>query len=92
MKDEIDILKKLEDLTAQLNHVFSKRGRHVFARYPLTFALLIFFGVVMVTDGVRDMIKEIPFFKDNPSIMLLAGLLVLVITGSLYKKLSKGEE
>ena len=47
MKDEIDILKKLEDLTAQLNHVFSKRGRHVFARYPLTFALLIFFTDIL---------------------------------------------
>ena len=92
MKDEIDILKKLEDLTAQLNHIFSKKGRHVFARYPLTFALLIVFGVIMVTDGIKDLLREIPIFKENPSIMLVGGLLVLVITGTLYKKLNKGEE
>ena len=43
MKDEIDILKKIEDLTARLNQIFSEKGKNVFERYPLTFALLIFF-------------------------------------------------
>ncbi|MEI7765538.1 MAG: hypothetical protein WCI93_03055 [bacterium] len=91
MKDEIDILKKIEDLTARLNQIFSEKGKNVFERYPLTFALLIFFGVVMVTDGVKDLLQEIPIFKNSPVVMLVAGILVLVVTGTLYKKLNKGE-
>ena len=47
-KDQIDILKKLEDLTAKINQLFSEKGRNVFSRYPLLFALLIVFGVTMV--------------------------------------------
>ena len=91
-KEEIDLLKKIENLTARLNQIFGKKGRHVFSRYPLTFALLIVFGVVMITDAMKDILAEIPIFKNNPFVMLLAGLLVLVITGTLYKKLNKGEE
>ena len=47
MNNEIDVLKKIEDLTARLNEIFGKKGRHIFGRYPLTFAILIFFGVIM---------------------------------------------
>jgi len=92
MKEEIDLLKKVEDLTARLNQIFGKKGRYVFGRYPLTFALLIVFGVVMVTEGVKELLREIEFFKNKPFTMLLIGLLILVITGTLYKKLNKGEE
>ena len=89
--EEIDLLKRFEELTAELNKTFSKRGKNVFGRYPLTFALLIFFGVVMVTEGIKDLLKEIPFFENNPWVMFSFGLLILIITGSVYKKLNKGE-
>ena len=88
-KEEIDILKKLEDLTAKMNQLFSEKGKNVFSRYPLLFALLIVFGVTMVTEGMKDMLAEVQFFHDKPFIMLLMGLLVLIITGTLYKKLEK---
>jgi len=45
----------------------------------------------MVTDGVKDLLQEIPIFKNSPVVMLVAGILVLVVTGTLYKKLNKGE-
>ncbi len=88
-KDQLDILKKLEDLTAKINQLFSEKGRNVFSRYPLLFALLIVFGVTMVTQGIKDMLNEIPIFQDSPFIMLLFGMLILIITGTLYKKLEK---
>ncbi len=88
-KDQIDILKKLEDLTAKINQLFSEKGRNVFSRYPLLFALLIVFGVTMVTQGIKDMLSEISFFQNSPLAMLLFGMLILIITGTLYKKLEK---
>ena len=87
MKEDIDLLKRVEELTAKLNQIFGERGRHFFVRYPLTFAILIVFGVTMVTEGMKLMLLEVPFFHDKPFMMLLAGILVLVITGTLYKKL-----
>ncbi len=92
MNNEVDLLRKVEELTAKLNQVFGEKGRHFFVRYPLTFAILIVFGVVMVTEGIKLWLLEIPFFKDKPYMMLLGGLLVLIITGSLYKKLRKIKE
>ncbi len=89
MSIELDLLKKVEELTARMNELFGHKTKHVFMRYPLTFALLIVFGVVMVTDGVKQLLLEIPLFKNSPFIMLLTGILVLIITGTLYKKLNK---
>ncbi len=88
-KEEIDILKKLEDLTARLNQLFGEKGRNVFGRYPLLFALLIVFGVTMVTQGIKDFLEQISFFHNNPFVMILLGLIILIITGTLYKKLAK---
>ena len=89
MKGELDLLKKIEELTAKLNQIFGQKGRNVFGRYPLTFALLIVFGVVMVTDGMKEFLLQIPFFRNSPLVMIFAGLIVLLITGTLYKKLNK---
>ena len=88
-KEEIDILKKLEDLTARINQLFSEKGKNVFSRYPLLFALLIVFGVTMVTEGMKDLLSKVALFQNSPLVMLLMGLLVLIITGTLYKKLEK---
>lgn len=88
-KEEIDLLKKVEELTARLNQSFSERGKQVFSRYPLTFALLVVFGVTMVSQGVKDLLLSISFLKNEPWIMLLTGIIVLLITGTLYRKLNK---
>lgn len=88
-KDQIDLLKKIEELTAQLNKLFSERGRAVFNRYPLSFALLVVFGATMVSQGIKDLLLKWDFFKNQPLYMLLFGIVILVVTGTLYKKLQK---
>ncbi len=86
---EIDLLKKVEEVTAKLNQEFSERGQSVFSRYPLTFALLVVFGVTMVSQGVKDLLVSVSFLKNQPWVMLFAGILILLITGTLYKRLNK---
>ena len=88
-KEEIDLLKKVEDLTVKANQIFGEKSKNVFLRYPMTFALLILFGVTMVSQGVKDLLMEIHFLKNNPFVMLGIGLFILIITGTLYKKLKK---
>ncbi|MFA6325028.1 MAG: hypothetical protein WCX46_02260 [Candidatus Paceibacterota bacterium] len=89
MHEKVDILKGIEDTTAKVNKVFGEKGRDVFSRYPLTFALLIVFGATLVTQGIKDLLLSIPFLKNSPFTMLGLGLLILIITGTLYKKLKK---
>lgn len=88
-KENLDLLKKVEELTAKLNQVFGQKGKVIFTRYPLAFALLVVFGATMVSQGVKDLLLEISIFKNQPWIMLGVGIIVLIITGTLYKKLNK---
>lgn len=87
---QIDLLKKAEESTAKLNQLFNEKGKPVFFRYPLLFAMLVIVGATMVSMGVKELLLEITTLKNNPSIMLLAGFLILIATGTLFKKLKKG--
>ncbi|MFH0890581.1 MAG: hypothetical protein V1856_00935 [Candidatus Liptonbacteria bacterium] len=90
-KDQIglDILKHLEELSKQINGFMSARTRSVFKRYPLTFLLLILVGVVALSEGIKILITHISFFDGHPIRLILAGLVILIITGTLYRKLDK---
>lgn len=56
-------------------------------RFPLLFTLLGAFGLVATFYGFEGIIDRIDLFSDNPVILLLVGILALMLTGSLYKKL-----
>lgn len=58
-----------------------------FGRFPLLFTLLGAFGLVATLYGFERIIDRIDLLADNPFILLGVGLLALIITGSLYKKL-----
>lgn len=88
-KEQLDLLKKVETLTSNLNRLFNEKGRFVFSRYPLTFALLVVFGATLVSQGMKDLLLQIHFFQNKPLAMLISGILVLIITGTLYRKLNK---
>jgi hypothetical protein len=88
-KYEIDLLKRIERLTEEVNEMMMVRSKSVFTRYPLTFALLILFGVVAVGEGAKGILEQIPFFANSPLYLLAFGLIILIVTGTLYKKLDK---
>ncbi len=88
-KLSIDILKHLENISSKVNQVMSSHTKTVFERYPITFALLILFGVIAVHEGVKGILKEVGLLELNPWYLLVAGIGILTITGTLYKKLDK---
>ena len=72
-----------EQVVSRLSH-----GRqNAFQRFPLLFTLLAAFGVVATTDGFQRLMSKIPLMANNPYITLIIGLITLLITGTLYKKL-----
>lgn len=58
-----------------------------FRRHPLLFALLGTFGVVATFYGFQHILEDIPLLANHPYIALIVGLLILLATGKLYKKL-----
>ena len=66
---------------------FVNRRDHAFARFPLLFTLLATFGVVATFYGFNGILEKIPLLARDPYISLAIGILILVVTGKLYKKL-----
>ena len=56
-------------------------------KFPILITLLGTFGFVSVLYGFEKMIDNIDFFVSHPIVLFVTGLVILAITGSLYKKL-----
>lgn len=56
-------------------------------RFPFLFLTLSTFGGVMIFYGFEKIIDATPFIADNPVSMIVLGILILMGTGAVYKKL-----
>lgn len=88
IKDQVDkvegnISKVLRDADERV----ARYREPAFRRFPLLFTILASFGLVATFYGFERMIDGIDLFSENPVILLFTGIAVLIITGSLYKKL-----
>ena len=86
-KDIKDTEHTLIKKEAEIVHKLGQTRERVFEKYPLVFTLLGSFGLVATFYGFENVIDEIDIFADNPFILLATGVAILIVTGSLYKKL-----
>ncbi len=84
-----DPLHHAENLAKESNIYMGKVTKNAFKKYPITFSLLVLFGVTSVMHGYDALIKEIPLFDQHPILLFFIGLVILILTGSLYKRLNK---
>lgn len=82
-----DKVKHDEHHHSETYNEFVHRRDHAFARLPLLFTLLATFGVVATFYGFNGILEKIPILARDPYISLAVGILILVFTGKLYKKL-----
>ena len=75
-KAETDVIKEL-----------AKRRDTAYQRFPLLFTMLATFGIVATFYGFEHLIDSVDFLANNPILLLGVGILTLVLTGQLYKKL-----
>ena len=85
----VDLLKHLEDLSNSINQMMAPRAKNVFRRYPITFGLLILMGGIALYEGLKGVMKSLGLLEINPIYLILVGIAILIITGTLYKKLDK---
>ena len=80
-----DPIKKVEELTKQVNNYMENRGKDVLSRYPILFSFLATFGIVCTLYGFERVIESVPILGDSPFLILLLGIVILIFTGSLFK-------
>lgn len=77
-------LEKIEKNLADKLHL---RKRNPLQRFPILFSLLTTAGVVMTFLGIELLVAGMPWLYEKPLLVLSIGVLLLVGTGSLFKKL-----
>jgi hypothetical protein len=71
----------------QIDKVVSPARKRVLQRFPSLFLLLITLGVTATILGLEQLILQVEYLRENPSLVLIIGLSLLIFTGTLYKKL-----
>lgn len=71
----------------RLTELLREQRERVLNKYPLIFALLGSFGLVTTYYGFENIIDRVAILKANPGYMLAIGVVVLLLTGSLYRRL-----
>jgi hypothetical protein len=77
----------LKNAPAPIVNKFAEKRESVLHRFPLLFTMLATFGLVSTFYGFERIIDRVDFFSDYPISLLITGLLTLIFTGTLYKKL-----
>lgn len=60
---------------------------NVFKRYPILFSLLVTFGLVATFLGIEQILLQFDILRVHPWYILSIGIIILALTGTLYKKL-----
>lgn len=66
----------------------TKQRESAAQRFPLAFGLTATFGLVSVLYGFEKLIDKVQLFANNPWILLVTGVLLLLATGAAYRKLN----
>lgn len=72
--------QKVESYTAPVR-------KSIFKRFPVFFSLFVTFGIAAVFFGFERILEDMSYMNEHPILILSLGILVLVVTGTLYKKL-----
>ena len=86
-----DPITKVERVVKDVHDSASRYTEPVLQRYPLIFAFLVIFGASAILHGFELWSDKIVLFKDHPTILIIVGTIVLLLTGRLYRFLDKNK-
>lgn len=87
-KNKESILKKVRSIEKDLEKTVVGYQKDAIAKYPFIFLGLSTFGGVAVFYGFEKIIDQTPYLADKPLTILIAGFVILIATGALYRKLN----
>ena len=77
----MDILKHLENLSNAINRWMAPHAQGILRRYPVTFGVLILFGVTALHEGLKGVMKELGLLDISPWYLIIAGLAIFNFCG-----------
>lgn len=91
-KTAADALLEVEEVVSNTErrieeHVVPFR-ENILKRYPVVFLLTVTFGVTATSYGIERIIEKSSFVSSNPWLIFMLGIATLMVTGTVYKKLS----
>lgn len=97
LEESHSYLNQLEHRVGELMHsipesvheVFRRHRRSAFEKHPFFFSTLGLLGVVATWQGFDDIIERVEFFDANPGSLLIIGLIILLLTGRLYRQMDR---
>lgn len=85
---------KQEEKESALSHqekrvlaLLREERRRTKEKFPLFYGLLATFGAVAVFSGFSKIIEKYDLLSENPIILIVVGVIVLLASGAAYKKL-----
>ena len=84
-----DPIQHLEKKVKELHDKAGNLTQPVLRRYPLLFAFLLTFSVAAILHGFELWSDGIALFREHPLYLLGLGVVLLALTGTLYKALAK---
>lgn len=82
---EVDRLAKTTE--RQVEQIVVPVRQSVAKRFPTLFLFLITFGFTAMVTGIEHSLVKYQILAGHPEVILLIGMGILTITGTLYKKL-----
>ncbi|MFZ2522950.1 MAG: hypothetical protein WAW92_01025 [Minisyncoccia bacterium] len=89
---EKDPILETEKMIREIHDGVSSYTNPVLRKYPLIFAFLVTFSFSAILHSFGLIIDDVPLLREHPYYLMLVGILVLILTGTLYKKLEKAGE
>ncbi len=87
-----DPILEIERMVKEMHDSISHYTYPVLRRYPLIFAFLVTFSFAAILHAFDLITDEVPIIREHPYYLMLSGILVLMLTGTLYKRLEKSSE
>lgn len=79
-----------ESLTHRVHEMFRRRRQSAFQQFPATFTLLGTIGIVAVFYGTKHLLDQVSYFANNPTMVLVLGVTILLLTGRLQREIDEG--
>lgn len=84
----VDVVHEvLNEVTIDVEKQIAPVRKGIFKRFPTLFILAVTFGVSMVFFSIEVILSRSAFVMERPWTTLGIGLMILIITGTLYRKL-----
>lgn len=82
---DIESLNKREEKILRLLREEREKTKQ---KFPLFYALIATFGLVATISGFSKWIDHIDFLRNNPFVLIIIGVFIMIATGTAYRKIS----